>query len=148
MTPREEIDLLLRVVTRLAQQQLEKGGFIPFGAVLGSNRDVQLLMPKGWKKDSTQDEMEAYWYSELRKHAAKDGCKVVCFCADVRVPMEVGEYTLAVNVYIEHPQAEPENIYYPYRQNAGSHVQFGQPTTVKTEHHVFLNSRSPRLGTA
>ena len=148
MTPQEEIDLLLRVVTRLAQQQLEKGGFIPFGAVLGSNRDVQLLMPTGWKKDSTQDEMEAYWFSELRKQATKDGCKAVCFCADVRVPREAGEYASAVNIYIEHPQAEAANIYYPYRQNAESPIQFGKPATIKTEHHVFLNPQSPLPGTA
>src|SRR5260370_27449314 len=55
MTPREEIDLLLRVVTRLAQKQLGQVGFIPFVAVLGSNRDVQLLMPAGCKKDLTHD---------------------------------------------------------------------------------------------
>jgi hypothetical protein len=46
MTPKEEKELLLRVVTKLAGQQLEKGGSIAFGATLGSKRDVQLLMPK------------------------------------------------------------------------------------------------------
>jgi hypothetical protein len=148
MTPREEIDLLLRVVTRLAQKQLEKGGFIPFGAVPASNRDVQLLMPEGWKKNSTREEVETYWYAELRKHAAADGCKVVCFCADVGVPLDAGEYALAVNVYVEHQQAGAANIFYPYSQNPESHVEFGQPTTVKTEHHVFLYPQSPTPGTA
>ena len=105
-------------------------------------------MPKGWKKDSTQDEMEAYWYTELRKQARKDGCKVVCFCADVRVPMGAGEYALAVNVYIEHSQAEAANMYYPYRQNAESEIQFGKPTTVKTERQVFLKPQSPMPGAA
>jgi len=38
MTPREE--MLLRVGTRRAQKQLDKAGFLPFGAVLAS-RDVQ-----------------------------------------------------------------------------------------------------------
>jgi hypothetical protein len=146
MTAREEIDLLLRVVTRLAQQQLEMGGFYPFGAVLGSSRDVQLLMPKGWKKDSTRDEVEAYWYSELRKHSAKDSCKVVCFCANVGVPTEAEEYTWGVNVYIEHQQAGAASIFYPYSQNPDSRVEFGQPTTVKTERHVFLNTQDPKPG--
>jgi hypothetical protein len=148
MTPREEIDLLLRVVTRLAQKQLEKAGFTPFGAVLGANRDVQLLMPKGWAKDSTRDAMEEYWYAELKKHAAKDSCKVVCFCADVRVPMEAGENVPAMYVYVEHPQAEAVNIFYPYSKNSESEVEFGQPTTVKTEHHVFSKPQSPTPGTA
>ena len=148
MTPREEIDLLLRVVTRLAQKQLEKGGFIPFGAVLGANREIQLLMPGGWKKDSTRDEVENYWYAELRKHAAKDDCRCACFCADVGVPIESGENLLAVNVYIEHPQAEAANIFYPYSQNSASHVEFGQTVTVKTDHHVFSNPQSPTPGSA
>jgi len=43
MTPQEEKALLLRVVTKLAAPQLEQGGFIPFGAILGQNRDVRLL---------------------------------------------------------------------------------------------------------
>ena len=146
MTPREEIDLLLRVVTRLAQKQLGEVGFIPFGAVLGSNRDVQLLMPEGWKKDCTRDEVEEYWYAELKKHTAKDGCRVACFCADVGVPMEAGEYVSAVYVHIEHPQAEAANVFYPYRKNSDSHVEFGQPTTVKTDHHVFLNTQDSKPG--
>jgi hypothetical protein len=35
MTPREELDLLLRVVSQLAQKQLETGGRMHFGAILG-----------------------------------------------------------------------------------------------------------------
>ena len=125
MTPQEEIDLLLRVVTRLAQKQLEKGGFI-----------------------STRDEVETYWYAELRKHVAADGCNGACFCADVKVPLDAGGYASAIYVYIEHPQAEAANIFYPYSQDPESHVEFGPPTTVKTEHHVFLRPQNPTPGTA
>jgi hypothetical protein len=49
MTPHEQKALLLRIVTKLVVPQSEKGGFIPFGAILGQNRDVQLLMPDGIK---------------------------------------------------------------------------------------------------
>ena len=44
MTPEEEKALLLRVVLRVVQTQLERSGFAPFGATLGSARDVQLLI--------------------------------------------------------------------------------------------------------
>ena len=54
MTPQEEKELLLRVVTKLAGKQLEQeGGFITFGATLGSNRDVRLLMPKSMKQGAS-----------------------------------------------------------------------------------------------
>jgi hypothetical protein len=49
MTPDEAKALLLRVVTKLVAQQLEQVGFMPFGAILGQQRDVQLLMPKSMK---------------------------------------------------------------------------------------------------
>jgi len=83
MTPKEEKELLLRVVTKLAGQQLEKGGFLPFGAALGSKRDVQLLMPKSMKQDVTTDELDAYWVRTLRKAVATGECKTVCSCTDM-----------------------------------------------------------------
>ena len=49
---------MLRVVLRLAKEQLEKGGFIPFGAALGMKRDVPRRMPKSMKKDVKQDKLD------------------------------------------------------------------------------------------
>jgi hypothetical protein len=84
MTAADDKKLLLGVALRLAAEQLEKGGLPPFGAVLGSKRDVQLLMPKSFSKRTvTQEDLEEYWFRELRKFATTDGCKAVCFCADV-----------------------------------------------------------------
>lgn len=66
MTPQEEKALLLRVVTKLVTPQLERGGFVPFGAILGQNRNVQLLMPKSVKRDVTRDELVDYWVQTIR----------------------------------------------------------------------------------
>jgi hypothetical protein len=76
MTAEEDRQLLFRVVLRFAGAQLEKGGLPSFGAVLSSKRDVQLLMPESFKQNVTRDELEEYWFRELRKVAVIDGCRV------------------------------------------------------------------------
>jgi hypothetical protein len=136
MTPQEEKNLLLRVVIRLAGTQLESGGLTPFGATLGSERDVKLLVPKGFKKNPTRDEVEAYWAGELRKANATGKCKTVCSCADVRVPVEGGNLIPGVLIHIEHAEGSAEDVLYPYRNDEGS-VVFGVPTSVKAELQVF-----------
>jgi hypothetical protein len=101
-------------VTKLAGQQLEKGGFIPFGATLGSKRDVQLLMPKSMKQDVTTDELDAYWVRTLRQAVATGECKTVCSCTDVRVQANEGLLVSAVLVHVEHVDTSSEDILYPY----------------------------------
>ena len=104
MTPQEEKALLLRVVTQLAAKFLLKGGFIPFGATLGPNRNVDLLMPEGMKKDVTRDELYDYFGKELRGAAAGEQRKTACICAHVG---EVEGKVLfpAVLVHVEHTEA-------------------------------------------
>jgi hypothetical protein len=139
MTPLEEKELLLRVVAKLAQTQLEQGGFIPFGAVLGSKRDVQLLMPKGWKQNSTRDDVEAYWFRELKKHAEKDGCRSLCFCADVRVPRMEGQLVPAILIHIEHVESDAEEMLFPYGKDEGSRIVIGKRTSDTVERRVFVD---------
>src|SRR5437588_12294178 len=90
MTPEEQKDLLLRVVIRVAGQQLESGGLMRFGATLGSERDVKLLMPKSFKKDPTRDEVESYSAQKLRKAIADGSRETASSSADARFPMQDG----------------------------------------------------------
>jgi hypothetical protein len=139
MTPDEQKDLLLRVVIRLAGKQLEKGGFVPFGATLGTARDVKLLMPKKFKQDATRDEVETYWAEELRNATAIGNCKTACSCADVRVPMHDGSLVPGVLIHIEHAEGSAEDIIYPYGKDEGA-VVFGEPTRVGVERQIFTSS--------
>jgi hypothetical protein len=143
MTPQEEKELLLRVVTKLVRKQLEKGGFIPYGATLGSNRDVQLLMPESMKRDMTRDELDAYWVRTLRQAVGVGGYKTVCWCADVRVQAEDGTLLPAVLIHVEHADTFSEDILYLYRKDESSGVVFGEPTSEATEHQIFTCSREP-----
>jgi len=143
MTSQEEKELLLKLVTKLAAMQLAEGGITPFGAALGSRRNVKLLVPKDWKREvTTQDELEKYWIRELRKVTVEDSSRIACSCADVRVPMEGGRLVPAVLIHVEHAEGSAEDVVYPYRMDDGSMIVFGEPTSVATECQIFNASES------
>ena len=137
MTPQEERDLLLRVVTQVAEKKLSEGGFVPFGATLGSERDVKILLPKTMKPGVTKAELDAYWTQALRKAAAEGDCKTVCSCANVRFEENPGEMVSAIHIHIEHAEAYSANVLCPYRHEGGSRVIFGEPQVEPSEHQVF-----------
>jgi hypothetical protein len=143
MTPQEEKEQLLKVVVRVAAIQLKEGGLVPFGATLGFSRNVKLLMPKGWAPSpTTPGQLEGYGIRELRLATAAGACKTVCYCADVRVPVEQ-KLVPAIFIHIEHAEGSAEDILSPYRKDQGSDVVFGEPTSAETEHQIFTPSREP-----
>jgi hypothetical protein len=140
MTPQEKKALLLRVVTKLAAQQLENGGLTPFGATLGEKREVQLLVPDRIKPDATLEELDAYWTRELRQAAAKGDCDTVCTCIHVGMQTEEGISVPALLIHIEQADAFSEDILYPYEKGERSEVIFSEPTTEAAEYQIFVPS--------
>jgi hypothetical protein len=143
MTAQEETELLLRVVTQLAEKLLAEGGFVPFGGTLGPGRYVKLIKPKSMKRDVTRDELEEYWVRELRRAVATGECKTVCHCTDVRIQEGETGFSPAVLVHVEHADAISEDILYPYRRDGLLGVVFGKPTRVATAHQVFASPWKP-----
>jgi len=128
---------LLKVVVRVAAIQLKEGGLVPFGATLGFSRSVKLLMPKGWKPSpATPDQLEGYWIRELRLATVASACKSVCYCADVRLPVEQ-KLVPAIFIHVEHAEGSAEDILSPYRKDEGSTIVFGEPTSSETAHQIF-----------
>lgn len=141
MTLQEEKDTLLRVVTKLALKMSTEGGFCPFGALMGQDRSAKILMPKGWNKDATRDEVEMYWARELQKSVSETRCRTVCWCADVRFPKENGDFVPFVLIHVEQPSVA-EDMGYPYLKDGDSEVKFGVPTIVQTKAQVFSDIQS------
>jgi hypothetical protein len=137
MTLQGDKDLLLRVVTQLAQKQLASGGFIPFGAVLGSKRDIRILMPKSMKQGVAPAELDAYWTRELREAAKTEECKAVCSCTDIRIETDEGALATAVLIHVEHAQGDAEDILYPCRNEEGRGVIFSEPARESTKQQIF-----------
>ncbi len=101
---------MLRVVTRIAQTQLEKGGFIPFGATLGPGREPQLLIPTSAKGEITTDKVEAYWKVQMSKAIEAAKITTLCTVTDVRIPDSDGKLIPGVFIHIEHRAGEAEDV--------------------------------------
>jgi hypothetical protein len=138
MAKRQDIELLLRVVTQFVEKQLIPAGILPFGAALGSKRDVQLLLPKTMKPDAQMHELDAYWKRELAKPIAAGGCKAVCYCVDLRVK-DLGEGTQSpvVFIHIEDSQGCAEDVLYAYQFANDSKVILGDPCVEKSDQRIF-----------
>src|SRR5256885_16433137 len=108
MTPEEAKALLLRVVTKLVAPQLERGEFVPFGAILGQNRDVQLLMPKGMKRDVARDELDTYWVQTIRKANASGEYLTACWCADASGQTDDETLIPALLIHVENANSLSE----------------------------------------
>ena len=146
MTPQEEIELLLRVVARIAQTQLEKGGFIPFGATLGSGRDVQLLIPNSAKGEMTIEVVDAYWRKQMSKAIETGEVKALCTVADVRVSNGDAKLVPGVFIHMEHSGGDSEDLLYPYTKDAQSKVTFLEVTRAVANLQFFTSSaeQAPR----
>jgi hypothetical protein len=140
MMPTEERDLLLRVVTQLAESRLNAGGLMPFGATLKPPRDVRILMPKSMKPDVTSEELDAFWVRQLRKAAAEADCKTVCSCAEVRYGVSPDQMASAILVHIEHADVYSANVLCPFRKDEGSRVIFGEPQLEESDFRVFVSA--------
>jgi hypothetical protein len=143
MTPEEEKALLLRIVTKLVAPQLEQGGFVPFGAILGQNREVQLLMPKSMKRGVARDELDNYWVQTIRNAIAAGEYMTVCWCADVRGQTDDGTLIPALLIHVEHAHSFSEDILIAYRKNEIGKVVFDEPNSEATQHQIFSSSREP-----
>ena len=138
MTPEEEKSLLLRVVVRIAQTQLEKGGFIPFGATLRAGRDVQLLIPKGAPGGNTTIELvNAYWSRQMAKAIESGDVRALCTVADVRESNSDGRLVPGVFIHIEHFSGDAEDLLYLYSKLENSQVRFQEPTRETTTLKFF-----------
>ena len=145
MTPQEEIELLLRVVARIALTQLEKGGFIPFGATLGSSRDVKLLIPNSAKGEMTIEVVDAYWKKQMSKAIETGDVKALCTVADVRVTDGDAKLVPGVFIHIEHSGGDSEDLLYPYTKDADSKVTFLEVTRARANLQFFTSSTDQAL---
>ena len=138
MTPEEEKALLLRVVLRVAQSQLERSGFAPFGATLGGARDVQLLIPESAKSGTmTVDVVDAYWRKQMGKALEAGNVRALCTVADVRETDGEGKLVPGVFVHLEHSTGDAEDLLYFYAKLEGARVTFQEPFRDKAALQFF-----------
>ena len=123
MTSRDEIDLLLRVTSQVAQTMLESGSLMHFGTVLGSRRDVQVLMPKSMKENPAWEELVSYWKREIGAAAANVEWRAIACCTfatELRDDNSLGGHALVVHIEHFDKNTGAEDVAYKYRGSRGT----------------------------
>ena len=148
MTARDEIDLLLRVTSQVAQKMLESGGLMHFGTVLGSKRDVQVLMPKSMKANVVWEELVSYWKREIGAAAAKAEWRAIACCTFATELLDDNSLSgPALVVHIEHfdTKTGAEDVAYKYQGSREGKIALGETTRASAKRWLIENTLSSQI---
>lgn len=129
--PHEHMEALLRFLLPAARREVdEAGGFLPFGATMAPDGQVELLGPAD-AGDAPQEQLDT-----LRALARerRDHLLAVGVCADVTVA--VGAFPEAIRVELEHVDADPITWLQPYR-NTDEELSWGERTSGPGERRTW-----------
>jgi hypothetical protein len=145
MNLNEQKTLLLRVVTQLIEKQLNEQGLRTFGAVLGSGREVQLLVPETIKRQHPSlDELDSYWLEQLRKAVMGTDANAACYCAEVQTIREDGTpITPGIVLFLEQKAGNAEYRFYTYEKNDHS-TRLVEQNSQNAPMRLFLDSAPTR----
>ena len=118
--PRDHMDALLRFLLPAARREIdEAGGFLPFGASMAVDGQVELLGPADGEDpiDEQLDTLRAL-ARERRDHLVALGV-----CSDVTLSR--GDFPEAIRVELEHRDGEPVTWLQPYR-NTDEELAWGE----------------------
>ena len=144
MTAREEMDLLLRVTSQVAQKMLESGGWMHFGTVLGPKRDVQVLMPKSTKENASGKELASYWKREIGIAAEKAKWRAIACCTfatDLRPENSSGENGFVVHIEHFDQGAGAEDAAYKYQGSRGTKITLSETTRASAKRWLMESAR-------
>jgi hypothetical protein len=131
------MEALLRFLLPAARREVdEAGGFLPFGASMAPDGQVELLAPADGG-DAAQEQLEDLraLASERRGHLLAIG-----ICSDVAVTR--GAYPEAIRVELEHRDAEPVTWLQPYR-NTDEELTWGEKVSLPGERRTWTGTPSP-----
>ena len=126
MSSDEEKELLLRTAADVALVQLQRGPFLPFAVVLGSQRNAKTLFTQDLEPDATRDEIEQYWAQEVSEAIVPGDTRAVCYCVYVRVRVAEGGTLPCILVHVEHVEAGAENFAFPVRKDENRNFVLGE----------------------
>jgi hypothetical protein len=121
------------------------GGFIPFGAFITRDGEVQLAGGEGDPSHFETGEI-VEMYLEAFRQAAGDGDFIsTALCVDVRiqVPGKL-EKTDAVQIMLEHSGGEALNAFLPYEKQAESDITYAQLFATPADPRVFIKLASEK----
>jgi hypothetical protein len=124
--PKEEIQQILNYLLPYAEEMLSKDGeFYPYAATMDAGGDVQAVSAASGARPDVGALLIAL-HAELREQAAGGAIRASGIAADVTLTdPDSGETTDAVQLELDHAEAEAVDVYVPY-ETAADGVKFGE----------------------
>jgi hypothetical protein len=141
--PTDEIQEILNFLLPYAEQMLnEHGEFYPYAAALDSDGELNAVATD--VEDETPDvgELLLALHQGLRERAAEGAIRASGIAADVTLTdPDSGETTDAVQVELDHADADAVDIFVPYETEAEG-IKFGELVAAEGREPVFAHAAS------
>jgi hypothetical protein len=140
--PTDEIQELLNFLLPYAEQMLtQHGEFYPYAAALDSDGELNAVATDVDDDDSVDvTEVLLALHHGLRERAAEGAIRASGIAADVTLTdPDSGETTDAVQVELDHADADAVDIFVPY-ETEGEGIKFGDLVAAEGREPVFAHA--------
>jgi hypothetical protein len=140
--PKDEIQQLLNYLLPYAEEMLSKDGeFYPYAATMDAGGEVQAVSAASGERPDVGELLLAL-HAELRDQAAGGAIRASGIAADVTLTdPDSGETTDAVQLELDHADADAVDIYVPYVSSSEG-VTFGELVAAQGREPVFADGTS------
>jgi len=141
--PTEEIQELLNFLLPQAERMLgEQGEFYPYAAAVESDGSIEPVGPAVDDGNPDVGDILVALHRDLREQAAEGAIRASGIAADVTLTdPDSGETTDAVQLELDHADADAVDIYVPY-VSSGEGVTFGELVAAEGREPVFSDGGS------
>ena len=141
-----DFEKLLGAVIPIAQHMLKDfGAFIPFGAFIARDGEVQLASGVGDPSHLETQEIVEMYLEAYREAAADGNFTSTALCVDVRVQVPGKlEKTDAIEIMLERSGGEALNAFMPYEKHAKSHISYAPLFATPADSRVFITLASEK----
>ncbi len=141
--PTDEIQELLNFLLPYAERMLsEHGEFYPYAAALDSDGELNAVGTDVDDDSPDVGEVLLALHQGLRERAAEGEIRASGIAADVTLTdPDSGETTDAVQVELDHAEADAVDIFVPY-ETEGEGIKFGELVAAEGREPVFAHAAS------
>jgi hypothetical protein len=141
--PTDEIQELLNFLLPYAERMLnEHGEFYPYAAALDSEGELGAVGAELDDGSPDVGDVLLALHEGLRKRAAEGAIRASGIAADVTLTdPESGETTDAVQVELDHANADPVDVFVPYETEPDG-IKFGELVAAAGREPVFAHAAS------
>jgi len=139
-----DLNKLLSAVIPIAQAMLKDlGAFIPFGAFITRDGEVQLAGGEGDPSHFETEEIVEMYLEAFRQEAGDGNFTSTALCVDVRVQVPGKlEKTDAIQIMLEYSGGEALNAFMPYEKHEQSDIRYAPLFATPSDPRVFIKLAS------